>query len=370
MRDAAARLGYRRNDAARAIRTGKSDLVLLSLSVLADPWSQAVAADVSAAVTPLGKTALIVADGDWRTVLANRTPDVIFIDHVRDDPALVADLEAFAAQGVQIVAFSEVLEPRGFDVIRSGAEPRCHLAVEHLLERHTRIGALTSKLTGFAAVRRVPEHDGGGRRTGARRRRRGVRAASRRCLPGGDVGAQPRPDRPTALYCTTDFAAIAAIRAAHRLRLDVPGDLAVVGVGNTPEGEHLDPSLSTVGPVGFNGALARIIVGRLTDREGRGRQGVRLPVAADRARVVLLEQTRWCCLFERCCCRGVVGSLSAAGNPRPMCFAVGRFTRGVVGPLVLPSCGLSVIGSNGLPVLRYPALRCSTGSRVMRAPRC
>ncbi len=77
-----------------------------------------------------------------------------------------------------------------------------------------------------------------------------------------------KPDRPTALYCTTDFAAIAAVRAAHRLRIDVPRDLAVVGVGNTPEGEHLDPSLSTVGPVGFNEALARIIVGRLTDREG------------------------------------------------------------------------------------------------------
>jgi hypothetical protein len=42
----------------------------------------------------------------------------------------------------------------------------------------------------------------------------------------------------------------------------------VIGVGNTPEGERLDPSLSTVGPVGFNAALSRIIVGRLTDREG------------------------------------------------------------------------------------------------------
>ena len=28
-------------------------------------------------------------------------------------------------------------------------------------------------------------------------------------------------DRPTAIYCTTDFAAIAAIRAAHRLRLGI-----------------------------------------------------------------------------------------------------------------------------------------------------
>jgi DNA-binding LacI/PurR family transcriptional regulator len=267
VREAATRLGYRRNDAARAIRTGKSDLVLLSLSVLADPWSQAVAATVSTAVSPLGKTALIVADGDWRTVLSNRTPDVIFIDSVGTDADQVAELEAFAAQGVQIVAFSETLEPRGFDVIRSGAEPRCHLAVEHLLEHHERVGALTSRTSGF------PRFDA---------YTNTLRAAGRPILsedieiferhPEGAYRAAmallTRPDRPTAIYCTTDFAAIAAVRAAHRLRLDVPGDLAVVGVGNTPEGEHLDPSLSTVGPVGFNDALARIIVGRLTDREG------------------------------------------------------------------------------------------------------
>jgi LacI family transcriptional regulator len=98
-----------------------------------------------------------------------------------------------------------------------------------------------------------------------------------------------KPDRPTALYCTTDFAAIAAVRAAHRLRIDVPRGLAVVGVGNTPEGENLDPSLSTVGPVGFNEALARIIVGRLTDREGAPGESFDFPwqlIVRDSSRVV------------------------------------------------------------------------------------
>ncbi len=267
VREVASRLGYRRNDAARAIRTGKSDLVLLSLNVLADPWSQAVADAVSAAVRPVNKTALIVADGDWRAVLSNRTPDVIFIDSVSSDPSETAELEAFAAQGVQIVAFGETLEPRGFDVIRSGAEPRCHLAVEHLLTQHDRVGALTSRTSGFARFDAYLNT---------------LQAAGKPIIdddievfeqhPEGAYRAAmtllSKADRPSAIYCTTDFAAIAVVRAAHRLRIDVPRDLAVVGVGNTPEGEHLDPSLSTVGPVGFNEALARIIVGRLTDREG------------------------------------------------------------------------------------------------------
>lgn len=267
VREVASRLGYRRNDAARAIRTGKSDLVLLSLNVLADPWSQAVASTVSAAVAPLGKTALIVADGDWRTVLANRTPDVIFIDSVGPEAEEVAELETFAAQGVQIVAFGETLEPRGFDVIRSGAEPRCHLAVEHLLAQHDRVGALTSRTSGFA---RFDAYLNTLKAAGKPIVDADIEVFERH--PEGAYRAAmtllSKPDRPSAVYCTTDFAAIAVVRAAHRLRIDVPRDLAVVGVGNTPEGEHLDPSLSTVGPVGFNEALARIIVGRLTDREG------------------------------------------------------------------------------------------------------
>jgi DNA-binding LacI/PurR family transcriptional regulator len=267
VRDVASRLGYRRNDAARAIRTGKSDLVLLSLTVLADPWSQAVAATVNDRVTPLGKTALIVADGDWRTVLSNRTPDVIFIDHVDPEPEVVAELERFADRGVQIVAFSEVLEPRGFDVIRSGAEPTCHLAVEHLIERHTRIGALTSEAHRSTRFTAYVE---GLVAAGLPYREDDVAVFERH--PEGAYRAAmsllTKEDRPTALFCTTDFAAIAAVRAAHRLHLDVPGDLAVIGVGNTPDGEHLDPSLSTVGPVGFNAALADVLAGRLTDREG------------------------------------------------------------------------------------------------------
>jgi LacI family transcriptional regulator len=192
---------------------------------------------------------------------------VIFIDSIAPDPALVAQLEAFAAQGVQIVVFSETLEPRGFDVIRSGAEPRCHLAVEHLLANHDRVGALTSRTKGFA---RFDAYLDTLRAAGQEIREDHIETFEQH--PEGAYRAAmtllTRPDRPTALYCTTDFAAIAAVRAAHRLRIDVPRELAIVGVGNTPEGEHLDPSLSTVGPVDFNESLARIIVSRLTDREG------------------------------------------------------------------------------------------------------
>jgi LacI family transcriptional regulator len=92
---------------------------------------------------------------------------------------------------------------------------------------------------------------------------------------GDEVGAYEaavallrRPDPPTALFATSDFVAIAAVHAAQRLRLDVPGDVAVVGIGNTLQGEAMAPSLTSVGPVGFFGGLADFLVDRAMDPSG------------------------------------------------------------------------------------------------------
>ena len=38
----------------------------------------------------------------------------------------------------------------------------------------------------------------------------------------------------------TDRGAVATVWAAHRLGVDVPGGVSVVGVGNTEEGERVD----------------------------------------------------------------------------------------------------------------------------------
>ncbi|AKU17539.1 LacI family DNA-binding transcriptional regulator [Luteipulveratus mongoliensis] len=264
VRAAARDLQYRRNDAARSIRTGKSDLVLLSLHMLADPWSQAVANAVGDYVETLGKTALVLAHGDWRQALARRTPDVVFIDGVTADA--VDDLTRLADEGVQIVVFDEHLEPGAFDVVRSGAEPRCHLAVEHLLERHDHVAALARRRRGPRYDAYVTSLATAGLQV--REEHLGTYDDDPASAYWAALTLLSTTPRPTAVYCTTDFAAIAVVQAAHRLGLTVPNDVAVVGVGNTPQGERLDPSLSTVGPVGFIEALAKIIGSRASDREG------------------------------------------------------------------------------------------------------
>ncbi|WP_248758808.1 LacI family DNA-binding transcriptional regulator [Pseudarthrobacter sp. SSS035] len=265
VRSAAERLGYRPNQAARAIRTGRTNTVILSLTMLSDPWSLSVIEAVQRAAAPLGITPMILGDAEWVKVLATHNADAVFVDAVgerdRDEP------RRLAAHGTTLVVFDELLEPDGFDVIRSIAGPGCALVMTHLLEGHRKIGCLT---TSTASGSR-----------GAPRYLAYVDALQAAGLPVQDeyvgvfdgtmAGAYAtatrllgQRDRPTALYVTTDYAAISAINAAQRLGLTVGQDVDIIGVGNTVEGERMSPSLSTVGPVDLFDRLARLLLHRAT----------------------------------------------------------------------------------------------------------
>jgi DNA-binding LacI/PurR family transcriptional regulator len=53
-------------------------------------------------------------------------------------------------------------------------------------------------------------------------------------------------ERPSALVCTNDTIAVAAIKAAHRLGLSVPGDVAVTGYDNSDLCAACEPSITSV----------------------------------------------------------------------------------------------------------------------------
>ena len=89
---AADELNYRPNSAARAIRTGRSGMVQLSLHMLSDPWSLAVADAVNVEANRHGLTTLILADGDWHAALDRVESDVAYLDGVGLDEAATQKL--------------------------------------------------------------------------------------------------------------------------------------------------------------------------------------------------------------------------------------------------------------------------------------
>ena len=80
---------------------------------------------------------------------------------------------------------------------------------------------------------------------------------------------QPEGTRPTAVFAATDVLAIAALEAARRLNLDVPGHLSIVGFDDIDEAARTNPPLTTVAQ----------------DLEGKGRLAARaaLDLIAGRA---------------------------------------------------------------------------------------
>jgi LacI family transcriptional regulator len=53
-------------------------------------------------------------------------------------------------------------------------------------------------------------------------------------------------DRPSAVFASNDDMAAAAVAVAHRLHLDVPADLTIVGFDDTPLATTIWPALTTV----------------------------------------------------------------------------------------------------------------------------
>ena len=164
---------------------------------------------------PLGITPMILGDADWVKVLGTHNADAVFVDAVR--PEQRDALRKLAEHGTTLVVFDEEVQADGFDVIRSIAGPGCRMAVEHLLHGHRKVACLTpataagtsggTRYLAYSdalAAAKVPERDdyvGLFDGTSA-----GAYAAATRVLS--------MPDRPTAIYATTDYAAVSAINAA------------------------------------------------------------------------------------------------------------------------------------------------------------
>ena len=53
---------------------------------------------------------------------------------------------------------------------------------------------------------------------------------------------------PDAMFCFNDLLALGALRALYEHRVDVPGEIAVVGFDDIEDGRFGRPSLTTVAP--------------------------------------------------------------------------------------------------------------------------
>lgn len=271
VRAIAEKQGYQPNRAAQAMRTGRNGLVALSLRMLSDPWSLSTADAVGDAAQVKGLNAVILTGRQWWEGVEAMRPDVAYVDGLTNDPLEAERVEKLVASGQRLVIFSHTaLEPAGFDVVHSdpGSTMR---ELADVVTRHTRDVAF---LIPASYRESEPERFSGY----AEAVRDGVIAADRTYVYDGSRLSAFRTaltilredNRPRAIMCNTDYAALAVIQAAHLLGIEVPRDLVVTGFGDSTEAELAIPSLTTAGPEDFHRKQAEIIVDAATSRRALG----------------------------------------------------------------------------------------------------
>ena len=273
--DAASRLGYRPDHAARTLVTGISRTIGLLVPTIRDPYWAEVAAGIEPRAAEDG-FAVLIASGYGDPVRAEQTLEVLLGNRVDGiivttsagvaEPRLtqamglptvvvgldppVGTLELEGARSAPIATLLEVGERQrlgarlshvGFDDVNAG-----EIAAQHLIELgHRRIALLggpstLATLLRIAGVRAVLEQAG-------------LTLSS--VSYGGDTFEQGRAaglellgnDRDfTAIIAFNDLLAGGVVRAARALGIDVPGEVSVVGFDDLTLASLLEPALTTV----------------------------------------------------------------------------------------------------------------------------
>ncbi|MFI6998196.1 LacI family DNA-binding transcriptional regulator [Nocardia sp. NPDC050175] len=247
--DMARRLGYVPSAAARALRAGRSEVVVCLVPDL--PVSEAfevMKRQLSAAMGRDGYTCVFlemanVAGGDLSTVWKHIDPAAVI------SFAALSDIDAEALRSADVPVLDDVLQPDGAQLEGLDQREIGYLQVQHLASRGHRV-------IGFAAIadpRETPF---------CRPRIAGARQACRElgltepavavvdyspAIARDAVLAWRASDAPiTAVAAFNDLVAIAILGVCRTEGITVPDDLAVIGVDDLPAANLVVPALSTV----------------------------------------------------------------------------------------------------------------------------
>lgn len=263
---AAERLGYQANRAARAMRTGRTGLVVLCLTALADDWTQALISTVQAQAAALGMTALIIADTDWFPALQTLDFDVALVSQTDSYPDSQSRLELLAQHGKRIVVFRPDIEARGFDVLSTEHGVAAAMGTRFLIDRF-------GEFVGFFGL----EFEGSHWRQSSVREESfraemasaGVQVRENWVARGGPGRAAivgrarellTRQPRPRAILTGTTSSGIILLEVAQALQLHLPDDIALLALGDIAPDNQTQPRLSYVGVGPVFDHVARILM--------------------------------------------------------------------------------------------------------------
>ncbi|WP_045861989.1 MULTISPECIES: LacI family DNA-binding transcriptional regulator [Streptomyces] len=250
-------LGYRPDRVAQAMASRRTDLIGLIVPDARQPFFAELAHAVEQAAAERGKMVL-VGNSDYlderevhylRAFLGMRVSGLILISQGPSEHAAV-EIDAWDARVVLLHRRPEAIDDVAVVLDDVGG---AQLATRHLLEHgHEYVACLggidstpesgdpvTDHVEGWTRAMKEAGRSVEGRLFQAPYNRYDTYKLALELLQS--------PDRPTAVFCSTDDQAFGVMRAARELGMDVPQDLAVAGFDDVKEAGLTDPPLTTVG---------------------------------------------------------------------------------------------------------------------------
>jgi DNA-binding LacI/PurR family transcriptional regulator len=277
--DAIRSLGYQPSQLARGLRRNQTNIVVMIMPDITNPFFPAVVRGVED----------VAYKHSLRLVLCNTDNDpskeTSYLNELRSyrpagwlvipaaDSEMTAQLRSAAASGTPVVCIDR--QPAGWkgDVVLVANEAGSHSATQHLLRMgHRQLAVITGPLHLTNAVERLkgfkralaeanvpiePEYIQEARFN----RQSGYQAAKRllRMLP-----------RPTAIFACNDLMAMGVLLAARDLGLHCPEDISIVGFDDLDFAEFTAPALTSVHQPGYQ--LGTTAAHLLLDRIARSKR--------------------------------------------------------------------------------------------------
>ncbi|MDV7090500.1 LacI family DNA-binding transcriptional regulator [Rhodococcus opacus] len=249
---AARELGYVPNSAARSLVTRRARAIGVVVADLTSPFYPTVVDAIQHRLSERGYRMALIRDPDVPEgvdsvdVLDPATVDgMIFVSARRKSRTVRRVLE----RNTPVVLLSRDDPTLSLEVVLSDDEGAGELVIEHLTALGHRDIAILS----------VPRDrtNGAAREDGARQalQRRGIalpdhyiRRATMTHEHGVDMATSllSMDHPPSAIYCVTDELAFAALDAAARLGVSVPGELSVIGFDDSPQARWAMINLTTI----------------------------------------------------------------------------------------------------------------------------
>ncbi|MFE5337490.1 LacI family DNA-binding transcriptional regulator [Isoptericola sp. NPDC056573] len=294
-------LGYRPNLTARNLRLGRSGVIALAVPELSQAFFAQLADEVIRVAAEQGLVVLVEQTGGSRDreLEVLRNPRLALTDGLLLVPLGLTrgDVPTDWAPSSPLVVLGERLFPGPVDHVTMRHEAAARAATEHLLALGRRrvmlLGAHEDETSSVAGLR----HAGYAAALAAA----GVGLDASLVIP---VETWDRPSgatamaraldagrRPDAVFAMNDDLALGALRSLQERGLSVPGDVALVGFDDVPDGRFSYPSLTTVEPGRHE--VARLAVRLLGERIAEGARPAADPrVVAPEFRLVPRESTR------------------------------------------------------------------------------